>query len=139
MMREISALLLAGAVCWFVAPFVANTPRAEAATVQYQIVTNEIAAKQKDGTKVEVYRFDPAVYVAQEGDDVVLTFRGVKGHDHPIVLEGYNLKNVIHRNQVTTLKFKADKPGFFKLICTAHPDASHEGPMEAYLVVTPNH
>jgi plastocyanin len=124
---------------WFVAPFVGAAQRAEAATVQYQIVTNEIAAKQKDGQKVEVYRFDPAVYVAEEGDDVVLKFRGVKGHDHPIVLEGYDLKNVIHRNQVTTLKFKANKPGFFKLICTAHPDADHQGPMEAYLVVTPKH
>jgi heme/copper-type cytochrome/quinol oxidase subunit 2 len=53
------------------------------------------------------------------------------------VLEGYDLRGVIHRNQVTTIKFKADKPGFFKLICTAHADAGHNGPMEAYLVVTP--
>jgi plastocyanin len=136
-MRKASALVIASALWWVMGPFCTTLQRAEAATVQYQVVTNEIAAQQQDGTKVEVYRFDPAVYVAQQGDQVVMTFRGVKGHDHPIVLEGYDLRGVIHRNQVTTIKFKADKPGFFKLICTAHADAGHNGPMEAYLVVTP--
>lgn len=108
-----------------------------AQTVTYQIVTNEIKAKQKDGTKTEVYRFDPAVYVVQEGDDVVMNIRGLKGHDHPVVLQGYNLQDVIHRNQVSTLRFKASKVGFFRLICTSHADSEHEGPMEGYLVVVP--
>lgn len=110
---------------------------AHAETVTYQIVTNEISAQQKDGAKTEVYRFDPAVYVVQQGDDVVLNILGLKGHDHPIVLQGYDIHDVIHRNQVTTLRFRANKAGFFQLICTSHADAQHEGPMEAYVVVLP--
>jgi plastocyanin len=112
-------------------------PEASAATRTYQVVTNEIAAKQKDGSTIEVYRFDPAVYVAGQGDDVVIKIRGLKGQDHPVELEGYGIQGVVHRNQVTTIKLKAHKAGFFRLICTAHADAAHEGPMEAYLVVTP--
>ncbi|GMA51704.1 hypothetical protein GCM10025857_30610 [Alicyclobacillus contaminans] len=112
-------------------------PTAHAAVDTYQVVTNEISAKQPGGGTVDVYRFDPAVYVAEQGDEVVLQFRGLKGHDHPIVLDGYNLHATVRRNERTTLRFIADKPGFFHLICTAHADAAHEGPMEAYLVVTP--
>lgn len=110
---------------------------AHAQSVTYQIVTNEISAKQKDGSSREVYRFDPAIYVVQQGDDVVLNILGLKGHDHPVVLQGYDIHDVIHRNQETTLRFRANKAGYFRLICTAHADANHEGPMEAYLVVTP--
>jgi len=113
------------------------TPTAQAATVTYQIVTNEIAAKQANGTKVEVYRFDPGVWVVQQGDQVALKIRGVKGHDHPIVLEDYDLKTVVHRNQVTDMRFIATKPGMFRLLCTVHADAAHQGPMEGYLIVVP--
>lgn len=110
---------------------------ARADTVAYQVVTNEIKAKQADGSKAEVYRFDPAVYVVQQNDDVVLNIRGLKGQDHPFVLQGYNIHGTIHKNQVTALRFKATKPGFFRLVCTSHADSEHEGPMEAYLVVVP--
>lgn len=111
--------------------------QAQAATVTYQVVTNEIAAKQADGTTVEVYRFDPGVWVVQQGDQVALKIRGVKGHDHPILLEDYHLKTVVHRNQVTDMRFIATKPGMFRLLCTAHADAAHQGPMEGYLIVVP--
>ncbi|MCL6636724.1 MAG: cupredoxin domain-containing protein [Alicyclobacillus sp.] len=122
---------LAAAALWLYGPV------ASAATVSYQVVTNEISAKQPGGGKVEVYRFDPAVYVAMQGDDVELHLHGLKGHDHPVVLEGYNVNGVIHRGQETVLKFKADKPGFYRLVCTAHADAAHVGPMEGYLLVFP--
>ncbi|MCL6516315.1 transcriptional regulator [Alicyclobacillus sp.] len=108
-----------------------------AATVTYRVVTNEIAAKQADGSEKEVYRFDPAVYVANEGDDVELHLYGLRGHDHPFVLEGYNVRGVIHRNQETVVRVHADRPGYFRLVCTSHADAAHEGPMEAYLIVIP--
>jgi plastocyanin len=117
---------------------VVHPSAAMAKTVTYQVVTNEIKANQKDGSSIEVYRFDPAVYVATEGDDVNLEIRGLKGHDHPVVLEGYNVKGVVHRNQVTKLEIHSAKPGFYRLICTVHADAAHEGPMEAYLVVIPS-
>lgn len=130
--RAVVALLGFSALSWAIAPL-----EASAAPVTYQVVTDEIKADQGKGKVVEVYRFDPSVYVVNQGDDVTLRFRGVKGHDHPIELEGYHLKGVIHRNEVTTLNFKASKPGFYRLVCTAHADANHDGPMEAYLVVVP--
>lgn len=106
-------------------------------TVTYQVVTNEISAKQTSGPNVNVYRFDPSTFVATQGDDVVLQIRGLKGHNHPIVLEGYGVSGVVQRNQVTTLRVKANKAGVFRLICTSHADAAHEGPMEAYFIVLP--
>ena len=120
-----------------VTSLVTHPRMALAKSVSYQVVTDEIAAKQTDGSTTEVYRFDPAVYVATQGDDVTLKVRGLKGHDHPLVLEGYDIHAVVHRNEVTTIHLKATKAGFFRLICTAHADANHEGPMEAYLLVVP--
>lgn len=131
-MIRIAASILTVALAGSVFPAVAHADE-----VSYSVVTNEIKAKQTDGQAKEVYRFDPAVYVANEGDDVTLRFYGLKGHDHPIYLEGYDVRDVIHRNQVTTMKFHADKPGFYRLVCTAHKDAAHKGPMEAYVVVIP--
>ncbi|MCL6633062.1 MAG: hypothetical protein K6T63_10570 [Alicyclobacillus herbarius] len=107
--------------------------------VVYQVVTDEIRAKQADGSVKEVYRFDPGVYVVNQGDTVDLRIRGLKGHTHPVYLEHYNVQGVVQRNQVLSLQFHADKPGVFRLICTSHQDAAHEGPMEGYLVVVPKH
>ena len=135
-----TTMMAVKATAGFAACFGALTvfgPQVFANTVTYQIVTNEIAAKQTDGSKVEVYRFDPGVWVVNEGDDVVLKIRGVKGHDHPVVLEGYQVNGVVHRNQTTDLRLKANKPGMFHLICTSHADAAHNGPMEGYLIVVP--
>ncbi|MBX5437662.1 MAG: transcriptional regulator [Alicyclobacillaceae bacterium] len=125
--------------CLAAAPFPVSVPPVPEPvhTVRYQIVTNEIKAKQTQGPDVEVYRFDPGVFVVHEGDQVELAIRGLKGHDHPVVLEGYGVRGVIHRNQMTTLRFRATRPGVFRLICTAHADAAHEGPMEGYLIVLP--
>jgi plastocyanin len=105
--------------------------------VTYQIMTNEIKAKQPDGKEKEVYRFDPSIYVVRKGDGVTLKFWGLKGHDHPITLEGYNIHSVIHKNEATTMAFQANQVGTFRLICTAHADFAHDGPMEGYLVVLP--
>lgn len=126
---------MCGIAVWWGDP--SATVAAHAQSVSYQIITNEVKAKQSNGSEIEVYRFDPAVFVVNEGDDVTLQIRGFKGHDHPVVLEGYNLKAVVHRNQTTSLKFHAAKPGFYRLLCTSHIDAAHEGPMEGYVVVVP--
>lgn len=123
-----------------VAPFPVQAPPvlARANVVTYQIVTNEIKAKQSDGTVVEVYRFDPGVFVVPQGTDVSLQIRGLKGHLHAVVLEGYDVRGVVRRNQTTTLHIHADKAGVYRLRCTTHADAAHEGPMEGYLVVLPS-
>jgi plastocyanin len=131
-----------GAFAAIVASGVANAGESAFAattteTVTYQVVTNEIEAKAADGTQREVYRFDPAVFVANQGDDVVLKIHGLKGHSHPVTLEGYGLHGVIERNQTLRLHVHADKAGMFRLICTTHADLAHEGPMEGYLIVVP--
>lgn len=136
--KERAFRLIGSVVAMTAVSIVALPTKAIANPVTYQVVTNEIAAKQGDGSSIEVYRFDPAVYVANQGDDVTLKFRGLKGHDHPIVLEGYNLQAVVRRNQTATLQFHAQKAGFFRLICTAHSDVAHNGPMEAYVVIIPS-
>lgn len=105
--------------------------------VTYQIVTNEIQTKLPTGKTMEVYRFDPGVFVVEQGTNVELKLIGVKGHDHPVTLEGYNVSGTIKKNTATSLKFTADKPGVFRLICVAHADVEHQGPMEGYLVVVP--
>src|SRR5690348_9387288 len=109
---RISPLLLAGGIC--LATMAVTKPTVFAETVTYQVVTNEISAKQTDGSKVKVYRFDPAVYPVSLGDDVVLRIRGVKGHQHEIMLEKYNLKATVNRNETTEMRFRADKPGVYR-------------------------
>lgn len=111
--------------------------RAFAQPVTYQVITDEVEATMPDGSDVEVYRFDPAVYVVNQGDDVTLVIRGVRGHDHPVELEGYGLHTVVRKGETVRLQFRADKPGIFRLICSEHADATHKGPMEGYLVVVP--
>jgi plastocyanin len=126
-----AAISLWGAVTWPGLAF--------AQPVTYNVVTDEVTAASAGGPSASVYRFAPAVYVVNQGDDVTLAIRGVKGHDHPVELEGYGLHAVVRRGQVTRLQFKADKAGIFRLICTAHADATHKGPMEGYLVVVPRY
>jgi plastocyanin len=133
---KVAALVLSAGVC--LATMAVSEPVAFAKTVTYQVVTNEISAKQTNGSKVEVYRFDPAVYPVTQGDEVVLRIRGVKGHQHDIVLDKYNLKATVNRNETTEMRFRADKPGVYRLICLTHKDEFHEGPMEGYLVVIPS-
>jgi len=128
---------MAAALALMVVAMTAATPTAQAATVTYQIVTNEIAAKQPDNSMVKVYRFDPGVYVVMQGDLVNLNVRGLKGHDHPIVIEGYDIRGIVKRNATTNFSFVASRAGTFRIICTTHMDAAHEGPMEAYLIVLP--
>jgi plastocyanin len=134
-----SILNVLTAVSTMLAPFPVTVPRVPESvhSVVYQVMTNEIATEMPSGQEIEVYRFDPGVFVVDQGDEVVLKFYGLKGHEHPIVLDGYNVHAVIRKNELTALTFKADKPGLFRLWCTAHPDVFHNGPMEGYVVVLP--
>lgn len=106
-------------------------------TDTYQVLTTEVEAHLPDGTSTDVYRFDPGVFVARQGDTVVLKIHGVKGQSHPVVLEGYDVQGVVEKNQTLTLQIHADKPGLHRLVCTAHADMAHGGPMEGYLFVIP--
>ena len=80
--------------------------------------------------QVETYRFDPGTVVVNEGDTVTLEIVGINGKEHPITIDGYGLSTVLKRGEVRRLKFLADKPGIFRVMC-----AIHKPSMEAALVV----
>lgn len=105
--------------------------------VTYRIVTKKISEGSSRQGKITVYRFDPGVYVVNEGDDVTLKIRGVANEAFPVVLEQYDMRGTIHQNETLILHFTAHKPGIFKLTCMKHADVKHQGPMEGYLVVIP--
>lgn len=91
--------------------------------------------KQPDETgrwEVAVYVWDPRQIFVDEGDDVTLDFVGVNGASHPTTIEGYDITFELKRGHLNTLRFKADKPGTFQIVCTAHHPT-----MVAELVVAP--
>ncbi|MFQ5934472.1 MAG: cupredoxin domain-containing protein [Dehalococcoidia bacterium] len=79
---------------------------------------------------VETYRFEPGTIIVNQGDTVTLEIVGINGAEHPISVEGYGVSTVLHRGEVQSLTFVADKPGIFKIVC-----ATHQPTMEADLVV----
>jgi plastocyanin len=75
--------------------------------------------------EVSTYRWMPSQILVNQGDDVTLEYIGINGAEHPALIEGYNLKFVVKRDQVTTVSFKADKPGVFRIYCSAHHPSMH--------------
>jgi len=59
----------------------------------------------------------PFVY---QGDDVELQIWGVNGKEHPGRIEGYDKAFGVQRGQLTTVSFKADKAGVFRILCDIH-------------------
>ena len=75
----------------------------------------------KDGKwETSTYRFEPGTIVVYQGDDVELQIWGVNGADHPSKIEGYDKTFNVKRGQLTTLSFKADKAGVFRILCDVH-------------------
>lgn len=101
----------------------------------FHMVTGEFSTTTEDGKKIEAYRWDPGVIVVNRGDTVTLKIAGVNGQSHPFVIEGLNIKGEVKKGEETTVTFKADKKGTYRLICFAHPDLAHNGPMIGYIVV----
>lgn len=69
---------------------------------------------------VETYRYTPGTVVVNQGDTVTLEIAGINGKEHPFYLEGYDVKGVVKRGEVTRVTFNADKAGIFKLVCEIH-------------------
>lgn len=102
------------------------------------VTTNEIKWTSKDGqSEIETYRWDPGTLVVHQGDQVRIRFYGVKGAEHPFIIDGYNLKGVVQRGKETDVTFRADQTGTFTIRCLTHYDVATHGPMEAYLTVLP--
>lgn len=99
------------------------------------MVTGEFSATLKDGSEIEAYRWDPGTVVAHNGETVTLKITGVNGASHPFVIEGLNIEGEVKQGEVTEVTFKAEKAGIYQIICMAHPDLAHNGPMIGYIVI----
>jgi heme/copper-type cytochrome/quinol oxidase subunit 2 len=101
----------------------------------FQMVTGEFASKDGSGHELESYRWDPGTIVVPKGEDIQLSIYGVNGKEHPFFIEGTNAKGVVKKGEETVLNLRFSKEGTYRLICTAHPDIDHNGPMIGYIVV----
>jgi heme/copper-type cytochrome/quinol oxidase subunit 2 len=103
---------------------------------EYWIVTNEIKSKATETTpELEVYRWDPGFLVVNKGKPVTLHIYGVKGKEHPFVIEGLGVKGDVVKGKVTTVTFTPTKEGTYPIICLTHPTLEKNGPMIGYLRV----
>jgi plastocyanin len=93
-----------------------------------------LKAPDKDGKwEVEIYRWDPGTIIVNQGDGVTLKILGINGKEHITTIEGYGQQFTVKRGELTTVSFKADKAGTFKIKCQ-----THQPTMEADLVVLGN-
>lgn len=76
------------------------------------------------------YRFEPGYIVVTQGDEVELNIWGVNGAHHHTEIEGFGKTFVVRRGQMTTISFKADRAGIFRIVCH-----DHQPSMTAQLVV----
>ncbi|MEB3102163.1 cupredoxin domain-containing protein [Ferviditalea candida] len=99
------------------------------------MVAGKFESVTKDGKIIEAYRWDPGTIPVKEGELVKLSIYGINGESHPFVIEGLNVKGEVKKGQETVVTFTASKKGIYRMICFAHPDIAHNGPMIAYIVV----
>ncbi len=113
-----------------------KTPKAMAASVEFEMVTGEWKYESPDGTTViEAYRWDPATLVVPYGSKVTLKIYGVKGASHTLSIPAFGVTAQVRRGELTTVEFVANKTGIFPILCLDHPDIEHQGPMIGYLIV----
>ncbi|WP_058303184.1 cupredoxin domain-containing protein [Gorillibacterium timonense] len=98
------------------------------------MVAGEFSSTQ-NGKEVEAYVWHPGTVIAEKGETVTLRIRGINGASHPFYIEGTDVKGVVKKGMTTSVTFTPPKEGTYRIICTEHPDAAHNGPMIAYLVV----
>jgi plastocyanin len=74
---------------------------------------------------VETYVFDPSQIVVYEGDQVTLNILGVNGRVHDISVNGYVEQFELHRGELKTVTFTADRAGTIEFICSIHQPTMH--------------
>lgn len=75
--------------------------------------------------EVSTYVYLPSQIIVNQGDEVTLEMIGINGAEHPGLIEGYDIGFVIKRGQLTTVNFKADRAGVFRIRCDAHHPSMH--------------
>lgn len=92
-----------------------------------------LKAPDKEGKwEVETYAWLPGSITVYQGDEVTLHVAGINGAEHAVTIEGYGLKYVVKRGEITTVSFKADKAGIFEIVCH-----NHRPSMTGQLIVLP--
>lgn len=86
----------------------------------------------KGGWKVRQYMFAPSQIVVNQGDQVTLNFVDVQGPEHMITVDGIAPQFDIHRGEMKTITFTADKAGTIDYWCSMH-----EPNMRGEIVVLP--
>lgn len=112
-----------------------STFKEEQSKKEFTIITTEYKSKTDDGKMIEVYRWNPGTIVVNEGDHVTLKFYGVQGMFHPFEIEKLGIKGEVKKGRETSVSFVAEKEGTYKIVCTAHADMQHNGPMVGYLII----
>ncbi len=83
--------------------------------------------------EVSTYQWQPSFVLASEGEDVTLEIIGINGAEHTGFIEGTNAPAfTVKRGQITTVNFRAARPGFYRVVCSSHLPT-----MVGYLVVLP--
>jgi hypothetical protein len=75
--------------------------------------------------RVETYAFDPSQIVVYEGDQVTLNILAVNGRVHNITVNGYAEPFELHRGELKTVTFTADRAGTIDFICRIHQPTMH--------------
>lgn len=75
----------------------------------------------KGGWKIRQFMFVPSQIVVHQGDQVTLNFVDVQGDHHAITVEGITPEFDIHRGEMKTITFTADKVGTIPFYCSMHP------------------
>jgi hypothetical protein len=71
--------------------------------------------------EVSGYYWQPGFIVVGEGDEVTLEILGINGAEHPTTIEGINVAPfTVRRGQITTVQFRAGRPGFYRMVCSTH-------------------
>ncbi len=65
--------------------------------------------------------FDPTTVTVDKDDNVVLTVGNRTDKTHGFSIEGYGIRHEIEPGKPLEVKFKARKPGTFKIYCQIHP------------------
>jgi heme/copper-type cytochrome/quinol oxidase subunit 2 len=102
---------------------------------EIHMVTVEYKSKMKDGKEIEAYRWDPGTIHLEKGEKVNLYINGINGNEHPFYIEGTKIKGTVKKGEETVVPLMFDKEGTYRLICEAHSDRAHNGPMIADIVV----
>ncbi len=99
------------------------------------LVTGEFTAKGTDGNALESYRWDPGTVILKKGEAVELRITGINGQSHPFVIEGLNIKGIVHKGKTTVVSFTPKDAGIYPIVCQTHNELSKGGPMVGYIVV----